>query len=60
MPDETIPPAKTPGQLATDEGGRPLVDEGGRPVVEGKPTADELDAADPVYPTDYADEEPAP
>lgn len=27
------PPSKMPGQVETDEGGRPVVDDGGRPVI---------------------------
>lgn len=30
-----VPPAKMPGQILNDDGGRPLVDEGGRPIVAG-------------------------
>jgi hypothetical protein len=30
-----VPPAKMPGQIKLDEGGRPLVDEGGRPIIVG-------------------------
>lgn len=27
------PPSKMPGQVDTDDGGRPVVDDGGRPVI---------------------------
>lgn len=30
-----VPPAKMPGQIINDDGGRPLVDDGGRPIVAG-------------------------
>lgn len=34
---DKIPPSKMPGQVLTDDGGRPLTDDGGRPIVEGVP-----------------------
>lgn len=54
--DETRPPARMPGQIVTDDGGRPEVDDGGRPIVDPAPgpttpaeptAADAVDAAEP-------------
>jgi hypothetical protein len=28
-----VPPAKMPGTILLDDGGRPVVDDGGRPVI---------------------------
>lgn len=55
--DETVPPAKMPGALVVDDGGRPVVDDGGRPVPVDFPAADDVEAAlDAALDDDLADQ----
>lgn len=50
--DETRPPAKMPGALVVDDGGRPVTDDGGRPVPVGYPAADDVERAAAADPQD--------